>query len=74
MNTKKYTVRLEFDVQSIDLMDMEVEATSRENAIIKAKEKFNKGKYSRGDFYTSEEEYSFELSEDTTCDWLVTEK
>jgi len=74
MDTKKYIVRLEFDVQSIDLMDMEVEAESREDAIIKAKEKFDKGEYSRGDFHTSEEEYSFELSENTTCDWLVTEK
>ena len=37
---KKYTVSLEFKVKSIDLLDVEVEAENRYDAIRKAQEKY----------------------------------
>jgi len=36
----KYKVTLEFKVKSIDLLDIEVEAVSREDAIRKAQDKY----------------------------------
>ncbi len=37
---KKYTVTLEFKVRSTDLLDVNVEANNREEAILKAQDKY----------------------------------
>jgi len=66
----KYIVRLEFDVKSVDLLDIEVKATSREDAITKAKNKYYKGEFNGADFYASDA-YEIEMSNETECDWLV---
>jgi hypothetical protein len=54
---KKYKVTLEFKVESIDLLDVEVEAEGREDAIEKAKEKYienpNDSDMRASDYYES---------------------
>ena len=37
---KKYTVTLEFKVRSIDLLDVNVEAANKKEAILKAQDKY----------------------------------
>ncbi len=50
---KKYTVSLEFKVKSVDLLDVEVEAENRYDAIRKAQEKYIENP-DDSDFYASE--------------------
>ena len=50
---KKYSVYLEFKVKSIDLMEIEVEASSREEAIKKAYESYDNDP-NQADLYASD--------------------
>ena len=51
---KKYTVTLEFKVESVDLLDVEVEADSPEQAIIIAEKKYLSGEVENENFYGSD--------------------
>ena len=50
----KYEVRLEFKVSSIDILDVEVEANSREEAIRLAEQKYYNSELDEGDRYASD--------------------
>lgn len=54
----KYEVRLEFKVSSIDILDVEVEANSREEAIRLAEQKYYNSELDESDRYASDYIYS----------------
>lgn len=66
----KYRVRLEFNVKSTDLADVEVEADSREDAIAKAKQKHFD--YDTDIDYYQSKHYESELA-DNESGWKVKE-
>jgi hypothetical protein len=67
----KYIVRLEANVSSVDLADVEVEASSKEEAIQKAIQGYTDGSFDL-DWYASDT-YELELDTQFTQDWLVEE-
>lgn len=66
----KYTVRLEFDVKSSDLAEVNVEATSRKEAIEAAIQKYHDGESL--DYYASD--YMETSLADNSAEWIVKEK
>ena len=67
----KFTVRVEFDVQSTDLLDVEVNAEDREEAIKKAIQKVRDGEISESERYASDHLDS--TMSDNYEDWIVDE-
>ena len=51
---KKYLVEVQFDVKSIDLLEIEVEANSREEARVKALVRYETEEDPGGDMYPSD--------------------
>ena len=66
----KYTVRVEVKVIGCEVADIKVEATSHEEAKLKAKAVYDAGEVDL-DFWVANEERS--LSESTMTDWSVSE-
>lgn len=66
----KYSVKMEFDVKSIDLLNVEVEASSRKEAIAKAIKMYQEGD-TDDDVYASD--YYDVTMASNSVDWEVDE-
>ncbi len=65
----KYKVQMEFDVSSIDLMEVDVEAGSKAEAVDIAIKNYNSGSYDDEDMYASD---YYEVSMNKNIqDWIV---
>lgn len=67
----KYTIRLEFDVESVDLADIVVEADSAQEALQKAIQSYEDGTVEL-DYYSSKH-YDSTLRVDDSDSWLIDE-
>ena len=70
---KKYVVRLEFDVDSIDFGDVVVEASSRQEAIDIAIDKYFNTNELDINYYASDT-YDSTLRTEDTDNWIVEEE
>ena len=71
MKMPRYTVRLEFDVDSTDFADIIIDAESVETAKLEAIKGYFQGGYNI-DYYASND-YETTLSTENKDDWMVTE-
>lgn len=67
----KYAVRMEFNIKSVDLLNVEIEAESKEEAKKMALKMYENGEVEEN--YYASDTYDSEVSTETISDWVVEE-